>query len=93
MTLRIDYAAAAGSATIMLHGWLTVAEVPEFERTAAVAGRPLRIDVGQLVGADADGLRARRQQRGRGARLTGASPYIALLLGGPAGEAEGEREK
>jgi hypothetical protein len=87
VTLRITHAVASPS-TIELHGRLSAAEVAEFERTAAEAGLPLRIEIGQLVGADAEGLTSLRRQRGRGARLSGASPYIELLLGGPSGEAD-----
>ena len=93
MTLRIDHAVTAGPSTILLHGWLSAAEVAEFERTVVEAGVPLRIDVGQLVGADAAGLRALRRQRERGAHLTGASPYVELLLKSLAGADEGEPEK
>jgi hypothetical protein len=39
-----------------------------------------RIDLGQLTGADAGGLRALRRLRSTGARFTGTSPYVALLL-------------
>jgi len=70
-----------------------VAEVPDLETTVAKVGLPLRIDVGQMAGADAAGLRALQRLRGRGACLIGASPYIGLLLEEPAGEAEGEPEK
>ena len=89
MTLRIDVLAGAGTQTIVLHGWLSKAEVLEFERVASEAGLPLRIDLGQLVGADAEGWRSLSRQKPRGACLTGASPYIELLL---EGAAETERE-
>jgi hypothetical protein len=93
MTLRIDLLAGKGSATIKLHGWLSAAEVAEFERTVAEAGMPLRIDLAQLAGADAEGRRCLCWQERRGASLTGASPYIGLLLERCAGEAEGEPGK
>jgi hypothetical protein len=93
MTLRIDLKAGTGPATIVLHGWLSRAEVREFERTVAEVGLPLRVDLGQLAGADAGGLRSLCRQRRRGARLTGASPYIGLLLERSAGDAEDESEK
>ena len=41
---------------------------------------PLRIDLENLAGADGAGLQALHRERRRGARLAGASPYIALLL-------------
>jgi hypothetical protein len=93
MTLRIDLLAAEGASTIALHGWLSAAEVAEFERTVAEAGLPLRIDLSQLAGADAEGRLSLCRQERRGASLTGASPYIGLLLERSAGGAEGEPEK
>jgi hypothetical protein len=93
MTLRIDILPGPGPPTVRLIGRLSVAEVPELETTAAKAGLPLCIDLGQLAGADAAGVRALRLLRGSGASLTGASPYIGLLLEEPGGEAEGEPEK
>jgi anti-anti-sigma regulatory factor len=47
-----------------------------------VAGKAgvVRIDLAQLAGVDAAGLRALRRLRGGGARLTGASPFVQLLL-------------
>lgn len=79
MTLRIE-ATGSRQPVIALHGWLSAAEVVEFERAAAAGGRPPRIELGQLAGLDAAGARALRAQRERGALLTGASPYIALLI-------------
>jgi hypothetical protein len=89
MTLLIGFVASAVSA-VVLHGWLTTAEVAEFERAVAEAARPVRIDLEHLVWADAEGLRALRRQRGRGVPLTKASPYMELLLAGPLGKGEPE---
>jgi len=81
MTLRIFEDANEREAVIALHGWLSVAEVGEVERVAdAVADRPVRIDLEHLVGVDLAGLQALRRLRGLGARLTGASPFVELLL-------------
>jgi len=80
MTLRIVEENAALETVITLHGWLSAAEVVELEKTAAAADRPPRIELGQLAGIDAEGARALRRQRERGALLTGATPYIALLI-------------
>jgi hypothetical protein len=93
MTLRIDLAAGANPTTMVLQGRLSVAEVAEFEKTAAEAGFPLCLDLRQLLGADAEGLRALRRQRRRGAAFTDVSPYMKLLLESTAGEADGEPEK
>jgi hypothetical protein len=93
MTLRIDLAVGSDPATMVLQGRLSVAEVAVFEKTAVEAGLPLCLDLRQLLGADAEGLRALRRQRRRGARFTGTSPYMELLLESTAGEADGEPEK
>ena len=50
------------------------------ERLAAACDRPLRIDLAHLVEVDAEGLRTLRALRQRGVRITGASPYVELLL-------------
>jgi len=80
MTVRIDTAAGEGQPTIALHGWLSVAEVPEFERLVTEAGLPVRIDLTDLVEADVEGRRSLLRQQERGAHLVGASPYLRLLL-------------
>jgi len=66
MTLRIDVVAAEGPPTIVLSGRLSRAEVAEFERTVAETGLPLRIDLGQLVQADAEGRQSLCRQKRRG---------------------------
>ena len=89
MTLRIIQQVADDGGVIVLHGWLRADDVTEFENMAAIAGLPLRIDLEHLAGANVDGLRALLRQEERGARLTGASPYIELLLSRTTGGAEG----
>jgi hypothetical protein len=93
MTLRIDLAGGSDPATMVLQGRLSVAEVAVFEKTAAEAGLPLCLDLGQLLGADAEGLRALRRQQRRGALFTGVSPYMELLLEMTVWGAEDESEK
>jgi hypothetical protein len=56
MTLRIDLLDGEGPSTIALHGWLSAAEVAEFERTVAEAGLPLRVDLAQLVFRNGSGV-------------------------------------
>ena len=93
MTLRIVLRATAGEPVLALHGWLSGAEVTEFERLAAATALPLSLDLESLTGADEAGVAALRTQRLRGVRLTKASPYIALLLRARrAGEASGGPE-
>jgi hypothetical protein len=90
MAFRIVQEIDADETVIVLHGWLFENAVADLENTAAIAGLPLRIDLENLAGANADGVRALLRQQERGARLTGASPYIELLLNRTAGAAEGE---
>lgn len=80
MTLRIFEECREHEDVVALHGWLSAAEVAELERVVSVHGRPLRIDLGQLAGVDADGLRALARLRERGALLCGVSPFVELML-------------
>lgn len=67
-------------AIVELHGWLSEEVIGEFERLCGSSPGPLRLALSHLVGADEAGLRALRRRVAAGARLEGASPYIALLL-------------
>lgn len=80
MTLRLVMQTEKAGVSLALHGWLTGPEVAEFERVVGAAALPLRIDLANLVGADASGILALNTQRDRGARLANASPYISILL-------------
>jgi len=80
VTLQIVCRMAEKEGVVELHGWLSVREIAEFEGVCASHPAPLRIDLENLAGASAEGILALKEQRARGARLTGASPYIELLL-------------
>jgi hypothetical protein len=54
--------------------------VAEVEKVVSAQRMPLRIDLGYLTDADADGLQALRRLRDAGARVTKASPFIAMML-------------
>jgi hypothetical protein len=83
VTLRIISTTVVHGSMVELHGWLNGPEVAEFRKVCAAKTLPLSIDLKHLVGADAAGILALREQRARGAGLVGASPYIELLLQGP----------
>jgi hypothetical protein len=70
---------------LALDGWLIQTEVAEFEKVCASGPEPLCLDLNQLVGADAQGVIALKEQRARGARIIGASPLVQLLLDRAAG--------
>ena len=80
MTLQILSVNVGGTAQIELHGRLSALEVTEFRSVCAAQPAPVTIDLTNLSGASAEGILALRAERARGARLTGASPYIELLL-------------
>lgn len=86
MTLQIVSRTAAGESVVELHGWLSGPEIAEFQAACGAEPLPLRIELENLAGASADGILALKEQRSRGARLVGASPYIDLLLRSQKGE-------
>ncbi len=80
MTLRIFESSGGTGDTLALHGWLSAAEVSELERVGAAHGSPLTVDLAHLAGVDADGLQALVRLQAGGARLVGATPFVALLI-------------
>lgn len=88
--LQIVCTRVPGEIRIQLHGWLSGAEVAEFQTACSSQSPHLHIELENLHGASADGILALKEQRALGARLTGASPYIELLLGGSARASGGE---
>lgn len=81
VTLLIVCRSAETESVVELHGRLSGPEVTEFRGACGSKALPLRIDLSNLSGASADGILALKEEQARGARLTGASPYIELLLG------------
>jgi hypothetical protein len=84
LTLQIVCVRGDEEVRIELHGRLSGPEIAEFQTTCAAQRPPLHIDLENLSGASADGILALKEERAKGARLTGASPYIELLLSGGA---------
>jgi hypothetical protein len=80
MPFRIFVRLGGDSAVLELHGWLREAEVGVFEEACASQGGPVRLDLENLLGIDAEGLQALHRQLARGVPITGASPYIELLM-------------
>jgi len=80
VTLQIVSRTAGEESVVELHGWLSGPEIAEFKAACGEKALPLRIELENLAGASAQGILALREQRSRGARLVGASPYIDLLL-------------
>jgi hypothetical protein len=84
VTLLIASRSVDSESIVELHGRLSGPEVAAFRGACASKPIPLRIDLANLSGASADGILALKEEQARGARLTNASPYVELLLGGTA---------
>ena len=80
MTLRISTVGSAPTMGLKLDGRLTTEEVSELWRVCAELKAPVTLDLSDLQFADRAGARALRELRAHGARFTGASPYIELLI-------------
>ena len=80
MPFRIVVRVGGDAVVLELNGWLREAEVAVFEEACSSQRGPFRIDLEHLLGLDAEGLQALHRQRARGVPMTGASPYIELLM-------------
>jgi anti-anti-sigma regulatory factor len=77
---RIDVVTEPDRCTVQLAGRLKAAQVPELRHVCATAAGRLRIDLTDLLSADAVGLDALRQLRRSGAELVGAARYLRQWL-------------
>ena len=81
MTLRITTTGPGPPAVLSLDGRLTGDEVAELRRAVDEVGGEVVLDLAGLQFADRPGVCALRELKTHGVRITGASPYITLLLG------------
>jgi hypothetical protein len=81
MTLRITTIGPGPPAALALDGRLTGDEVAELRRAVDEAGGEVLLDLAGLQSADRPGACALRELKAHGVRITGASPYIDLLIG------------
>jgi len=80
LTSRIRAGGPDSATGFKLDGRLTADEGPELLRVCAgLTGRVVRY---LIQFADRQGVRVLRELRAQGAELTGASPYLRLLLDG-----------
>jgi anti-anti-sigma regulatory factor len=80
--LRLTVAQHARSTVVHVDGRLRSENLQELQQVVrAVSGRAV-IDLTNLLSVDDAGVAMLRTLAGRGARLVGASPYVALLLEG-----------
>jgi anti-anti-sigma regulatory factor len=81
MTLKITPTGPGPPTVLTLDGRLTGDEVAELRRVFDEVGGKVILDLTGLQFADRPGVSALRELKAHGAKLTGVSPYIALLLG------------
>jgi anti-anti-sigma regulatory factor len=97
MELRVTMTEREGSTTVYVDGRLTAGTLGELERLVRAIKGPVVIDLSNLLSADDAGVAQLRTLARQGARLFGASPYVALLLederGRPGSSAKGRRER
>lgn len=65
---------------VRLEGRLRREQSPELTRLCDESPKPVRLDLTDLISADAVGLETLLMLRSRGAELVGASPYLAMQL-------------
>ena len=82
MAVRIDAIGKDEAGGLKLDGRLTAEDLPELLRVCAARQGRFVLDLSDLHFADRPGVRALRDLQARGAELTGASPYLSLLLDG-----------
>jgi hypothetical protein len=93
VTLRIVCVQGQGELRIQLHGRLSGPPIAELQAVCASPSLPLHIDLENVSGASAEGILALKELRASGASLSGASPYIELLLSSrPAGGERGRSD-
>jgi hypothetical protein len=77
---RIEVVQCADGCTVHLAGRLNAAWVPELRGVCAGAAGCLRIDLTDLLSADAVGIDALRRLQTSGARLVGVPRYLRQWL-------------
>jgi anti-anti-sigma regulatory factor len=78
--LRLTVEQGERSAVIHVDGRLAANNLTDLEPLVMAARGEVVIDLSHLVSADDAGVATLRALAGRGIRLVGASPYVALLL-------------
>lgn len=78
--IRITTALTSSSLTIKADGRLLSGDTAELIRACQRWPGSVVIDLSDLSFADREGIAVLKMLRGRGARLVGARPYVALAL-------------
>lgn len=80
MDLRLTVTQEDRVAVIHVDGWLAAENLNDLEPLVTAIEGEVIIDLSNLVSADDAGVATLRSLAGRGARLIGVTPYVALLL-------------
>lgn len=80
MTLKITTTGPGRPVVLALHGRLTGDETAELRRAVAEVGGEVVLDLAALQFADRPGVCLLRELKAHGVSLTGAPPYVALLI-------------
>jgi anti-anti-sigma regulatory factor len=80
MDCRIDIVQQADGRTVLLAGRLMAAQVHELCATCGALGQHVRVDLTDLLSADAVGVDALRRLHHRGAELIGVPAYFRQWL-------------
>jgi hypothetical protein len=80
MECRIQVEARSEACTVSLAGHLRAEQVPELYRLCGSIGSRLRLDLTDLLSADAVGIDALRRLGHGGAELVGVAQYLRRLL-------------
>jgi anti-anti-sigma regulatory factor len=80
MECRIQLEQGPDGCTVHLAGRLNAAQVYELRSICATVRGPLRIDLTDLLSADAVGIDALRRLRSTGIELTGVARYLTQWL-------------
>ncbi len=86
MLLRISEERHGETTLVRVEGHLQGDGVAELERTCRNVTGPVMLDLSALLTADEVGLSLLRSLRDAGAVVTGASPFLRLLLNGSRSE-------
>ena len=77
---RLDVTRDATGAVVHLAGRLRHLQVPDLVETCVNAGLPLRVDLSQLISADAVGIDALIRVRDMGGVLDGLPTFLQLTI-------------
>jgi hypothetical protein len=80
VTCRIEFRRGERQFVVRLAGRLTEAQVPDLLEGCASASKPLRVELDELVSADAVGTEVLMRLEQNGAELVGLPEYLRLKL-------------